>query len=35
MFIKPEVNAGSDRVMFNGESVTLEGKVTGETPVFY
>jgi len=32
---KPDVNAGSDRVMFNGESVTLEGKVTGEDPVFY
>lgn len=32
---KPVVNAGSDRVIFNGESVTLDGNVTGESPVFY
>ena len=32
---KPVVDAGSDRVIFKGESVTLEGKVTGEAPVFY
>ncbi len=32
---KPVVNAGSDRVMFNGENVTLDGNVTGEDPVFY
>ena len=32
---KPVVNAGSDRVMFNGENVTLDGNVTGENPVFY
>ena len=32
---KPVVDAGADRVMFNGENVTLQGNVTGEDPVFY
>lgn len=32
---KPLVNAGQDRVIFNGENTTLDGNVTGEDPVFY
>jgi len=32
---KPVVNAGADRIIFNGENVTLQGEVTGENPVFY
>jgi len=32
---KPAVDAGGDRVMFTGESLTLQGSVTGESPVFY
>lgn len=31
----PIVNAGADRVIFNGENVTLQGVVMGEDPVFY
>lgn len=31
----PIVDAGADRVIFNGENVTLQGVVTGEDPVFY
>jgi len=31
---KPIVNAGADRVIFSGESVTLQGIVTGENPSF-
>ncbi len=32
---KPVVDAGADRTIFNGENVNLQGKVTGESPVFY
>ncbi|MDX2048707.1 MAG: gliding motility-associated C-terminal domain-containing protein [Chitinophagaceae bacterium] len=31
----PFVNAGPDRIVFAGDSITLEGKVTGEDPVYY
>lgn len=32
---KPIVNAGDDRVMFVGDTVTLNGMVTGDNPSFY
>jgi len=32
---KPIVNAGADRIIFNGENVNLQGVVSGESPVFY
>lgn len=32
---KPAVNAGADRIIFNGDSLKLQGSVTGENPVFY
>ena len=32
---KPVVDAGADRIIFNGENVNLQGTVTGEAPVFY
>ena len=32
---KPIVNAGDDRVMFAGDTVTLNGMVTGDNPSFF
>jgi len=32
---KPIVNAGTDRIIFNGENANLQGNVMGEDPVFY
>jgi gliding motility-associated-like protein len=32
---KPVVDAGADRIIFNGENANLQGKVTGEAPVIY
>lgn len=31
----PVVNAGPDRIVFTGDSVTLAATVTGETPLYY
>ena len=32
---KPFVNAGPDRIMIAGNTIVIDGKVTGENPVYY
>lgn len=35
VYEKPVVNAGPDRIIFNGENVIIQGTITGDNPSFY